>query len=102
MEREKIWKKHGLNVKSIYFNSGTVLTQAMAGGNIVASDSGVPDMMSLALSGVLDTKIIAVTINRLEHIVVVRKNIAKPEDLKGRSEERRVGKEWRDRGEAWR
>lgn len=84
MEREKIWEKHGLNVKSIYFNSGTVLTQAMAGGNIVASDSGVPDMMSLALSGVLDTKIIAVTINRLEHIVVVRKNIAKPEDLKGK------------------
>src|SRR5262249_59279189 len=41
-------------------------------------------MMSLALSGVLDTKIIAVTINRLEHIVVVRKNIAKPEDLKGK------------------
>ena len=84
MEREKVWEKHGLNVKSIYFNSGTVLTQAMAGGNIVASDSGVPDMLSLPLSGVLDTKIIAVTINRLEHIVVVRKNIAKPEDLKGK------------------
>ena len=84
MERERIWEKHGLNVKAIYFNSGTVLTQAMAGGNIFVSDSGVPEMMSLALSGVLDTKIIAVNINRLEHIVVVRKNIAKPEDLKGK------------------
>ena len=84
IEREKIWEKHGINVKSIYFNSGTVLTQAMVGGNIVASDSGVPDLMSLPLSGVLDTKIIAVNINRLEHIVVVRKNITKPEDLKGK------------------
>jgi ABC-type nitrate/sulfonate/bicarbonate transport system substrate-binding protein len=84
IERERIWEKHGVNIKSIYFNSGTVLTQAMAGGNIVASDSGVPEMLSLPLSGVLDTKIIAVNINRLEHIVVVRKNIAKTEDLKGK------------------
>jgi ABC-type nitrate/sulfonate/bicarbonate transport system substrate-binding protein len=52
MEREKIWEKHGLNVKSIYFNSGSVLTQAMVGGNIVVSDSGVPEMLSLPVSGV--------------------------------------------------
>ena len=84
MERERIWEKHGLSVKSIYFNSGSVLTQAMVGGNIVATDSGVPEMLSLPVSGVLDTKVIAVNINRLEHIVVVRKNVTKPEDLKGK------------------
>jgi NitT/TauT family transport system substrate-binding protein len=84
MEREKIWEKYGLNVKSIYFNSGSVLTQAMVGGNIVVSDSGVPEMLSLPVSGVLDAKIIAVNINRLEHIVVARKNVTKPEDLKGK------------------
>jgi len=84
MEREKIWEKYGLGVKSIYFNSGSVLTQAMVGGNIAVSDSGVPEMLSLPVSGVFDAKIIAVTINRLEHIVVVRKNISKPEDLKGK------------------
>ena len=84
MEREKIWEKYGLNVKSIYFNSGSVLTQAMVGGNIVVSDSGVPEMLSLPVSGVFDAKIIAVTINRLEHIVVVRKSITKPEELKGK------------------
>ena len=84
MEREHIWEKHGLNVKSIYFNNGNILTQAMLGGNIGVSDSGVPDMMSLPVSGALETKIITVNINRLEHIFVVRKNVAKAEDLKGK------------------
>lgn len=84
IEREKIWGKYGLSIKAVYFNSGSVLTQAMAGGNIVASDSDVPAMLNLAVSGVADLKVVAVTINRLEHIFVVRKNIAKVEDLKGK------------------
>src|SRR5436190_4900418 len=84
IERDKIWDKYGLNVKAVYFNSGSVLTQAMAGGNIVASDSDVPAMLNLSISGVADLKLVAVTINRLEHIVVVRKNVTKPEDLKGK------------------
>ena len=73
IERERIWEKHGLSVKSIYFNSGSVLTQAMLGGNIAVSDSGVPEMMTLLVSGAMDTKVITVNINRLEHIFVTRK-----------------------------
>jgi ABC-type nitrate/sulfonate/bicarbonate transport system substrate-binding protein len=84
IERDKIWEKYGLNVKAVYFNSGSLLTQAMAGGNIVTSDSDVPAMLNLSISGVADVKLVAVTINRLEHVVVVRKNIMKPEDLKGK------------------
>ena len=84
IERDKIWEKYGLNVKAVYFNSGSLLTQAMAGGNIVTSDSDVPAMLNLSISGVADVKLVAVTINRLEHIVVVRKNILKPQDLKGK------------------
>jgi NitT/TauT family transport system substrate-binding protein len=84
MEIEKIWEKNGLNVKSIYFNSGSVLTQAMLGGNIMVSDSGVPEMMTLPVSGAMETRVITVNINRLEHIFVTRKNISKPEDLKGK------------------
>jgi len=49
---EKIWEKHGLSIKSVYFNSGSVLTQAMMGGNIILSDSGVPEMLALPVSGV--------------------------------------------------
>jgi sulfonate transport system substrate-binding protein len=84
IEKEKLWDKYGLNVKAVYFNSGSVLTQAMAGGNIQISDSDVPAMLGLAVSGVTEVKTISVIINRLEHIFVTRKNIAKPEDLKGK------------------
>ncbi|HEY7165745.1 MAG TPA: ABC transporter substrate-binding protein [Candidatus Binatia bacterium] len=84
IEKEKLWDKYGLNVKAIYFNSGGVLTQAMAGGNIDVSDSDVPAMLGLAVSGVLDVKVISVTFNKLEHFFVVRKNITRPEDLKGK------------------
>ena len=84
MDLEKIWEKHGLSIKSVYFNSGSILTQAMVGGNIALSDSGVPEMLVLPISGVFDTKVITVNINRLEHIFVTRKNVVKPEDLKGK------------------
>ena len=84
MDIEKIWEKHGLNIKSVYFNSGSILTQAMIGGNIALSDSGVPEMLVLPVSGAFESRVITVNINRLEHIFVTRKNIAKPEDLKGK------------------
>ena len=45
IEKEKLWDKYGVNVKAIYFNSGSVLTQAIAGGNINLSDSDVPAML---------------------------------------------------------
>lgn len=84
IERDKIWEKYGLSVRSVYFSSGGVLTQAMAGGNIAGSESEVPGMLNLAVSGVLDLKLVTVTINKIEHVFVVRKNVAKPEDLKGK------------------
>ncbi|PYS11503.1 MAG: hypothetical protein DMG15_17675 [Acidobacteria bacterium] len=84
MERDKIWQKYGLNVKSVYFNSGTVLIQAMVGGNIIGSESELPGMVNLAVAGVADLKVVTVTINRIEHVFVVRKNIAKPDGLKGK------------------
>ncbi len=60
------------------------MAQAMAGGSITAADSDLPAMLNLAVSGMSDMKTIAVTINRLEHIFVSRKNITKPEELKGK------------------
>jgi len=84
IEKERVWEKYGLSVKAIYFNSGSLMAQAMAGGSITAADSDLPAMLNLAVSGVTDMKTIAVTINRLEHIFVTRKNIAKPEELKGK------------------
>ena len=84
IEKEKLWDKHGVNVKAIYFNSGGVMTQAIAGGNVNISDSDLPAMLNLSVSGVMEVKAISVIINRLEHIFVVRKTISTPEELKGK------------------
>jgi len=84
IEREKLWDKHGVNVEAIYFNSGGVMTQAIAGSNVHISDSDLPAMLNLSVSGVMEVKAISVIINRLEHIFVVRKNISTPEELKGK------------------
>src|SRR5262245_43479437 len=50
IERDKLWEKYGLNVKSVYFGSGGVLTQALVGGNIVGSDSEIPAMLNLSIA----------------------------------------------------
>jgi len=84
IERDKIWEKYGLNVKSVYFGNGGVLTQALVGGNIAGSDSEVPAMLNLAIAGVLDVKLVTVTINKIDHSFVVRKNISKIQELKGK------------------
>ncbi len=84
MERERLWQKHGLDVRGVYFNSGSLLAQAMLGDHVSVSDGDVPAMLNVAVSGILDLKVIAVTINRLDHIFVVRQTIKKPEDLKGK------------------
>jgi len=52
----------------------------MAAGNIAGSESEVPGMVNLAVAGVADLKIVSVTINRIEHVFVVRKNIARTVD----------------------
>lgn len=84
IEKSGLWQKRGLEVRAIYFNSGSLLAQAMLGGNIEVSDSDVPTMLNLGASGVLDIKIIAVTINRLETSLVVRNAIRSTNDLKGK------------------
>ena len=84
IEKEKIWQKHGLDVRSIYFNSGTLLAQAMVGGDIGVSDSDVPAQLNLKMAGILDVKAVAVTINRLEHYFVVRNPVKTAGDLKGK------------------
>jgi NitT/TauT family transport system substrate-binding protein len=84
MEKEKVWQKHGLDVRAIYFSSGSLMAQAMLGGEIQTSDSDVPTLLNLGVSGALEIKIIAVTINRIEHSFVVRNGINSTEDLRGK------------------
>lgn len=84
IEREKLFQKRGLDVKAIYFNSGSVMAQAMVAGDIVVSDSDVPAQLTPKISGIKDVRVVAVTINRLEHILVVRNSVKAPEDLRGK------------------
>ena len=78
------WKKHGLDVRNVYFTSGALLGRAMLSGDIAATNGDIPGMLSLGVSGVLDLKVIAVTMNRLDTYFVARKLVAKPDDLKGK------------------
>jgi len=84
IEKEKLWQKRGLDVKAIYFGSGGVMSQAMVAGDILLSDSDVPAQLSPKVAGIMDVRVIAVTINRLEHFLVVRNAVKTAEDLKGK------------------
>src|SRR5262245_65808472 len=68
IDRDKIWEKYGLNVKSVYFNSGTVLIQAMAGGNIAGPESAVPGMVTFAAAGIAGGEVVAVVDNPTEAV----------------------------------
>jgi ABC-type nitrate/sulfonate/bicarbonate transport system substrate-binding protein len=48
------WKKHGLDVRNVYFTSGALLGRAMLSGDIAATNGDIPGMLSLGVSGVLD------------------------------------------------
>lgn len=78
------WKKHGLDVRNVYFTSGALLGRAMLGGDIAATNGDIPGMLSMGVSGVLDLKVIAVTMNRLDTYFVARKLVAKPDEIKGK------------------
>lgn len=82
--KEKLWQKRGLDVKAIYFGSGGVMSQAMVAGDILLSDSDVPAQLSPKVAGIMEVRVIAVTINRLEHFIIVRNAVKTAEDLKGK------------------
>ena len=84
IEKEKLWQKRSLDVRPIYFGSGSVMSQAMIAGDVIVSDSDVPAQLSPKIAGILDVRVIAVTINRLEHFLIVRNNVKTAEDLKGK------------------
>ncbi len=79
-----VWKKHGLDVRNVYFTSGALLGRALLAGDIAATNGDMPGILSMGVSGVLDLKVIAVTVNRLDTYFVARKFVSHPDDLKGK------------------
>ena len=83
IDRNGLWRKHGLDVKVVYLSSGTLMAQTLSSGDIGIAGFDTPAMLNLALAG-HSLKIIAVPINRIEPMFVVRNNIKTPADLKGK------------------
>jgi len=83
IDRSGLWRKHGLDVKVIYLTSGTLMAHTMSAGDIGVAGFDTPAMLNLALAGT-SLKIVAVPINHLEPLFVVRSNIKTPADLKGK------------------
>jgi ABC-type nitrate/sulfonate/bicarbonate transport system substrate-binding protein len=83
MDKNRIFEKYGLAAQSIYIGSGSLMNQAIVGGSIQFTTSDLPSQIQAALAGV-DFKVISVTINRLDGAIMTRKEIRKPEDLKGK------------------
>jgi NitT/TauT family transport system substrate-binding protein len=83
IERSNLWRKHGLDVKVVYLSSGTLMAQTLSSGDIGIAGFDTPAMLNLALAG-HSLKIVAVPINRIEPMFVVRANIKTPAELKGK------------------
>ena len=83
IERSGLWRKHGIDVKTIYLSSGSLMAQTLSSGDIGIAGFDTPAMLNLALAG-HSLKIVAVPINRIEPMFVVRSNIKTPADLKGK------------------
>lgn len=83
IDRAGLWRKHGIDVRTIYLSSGTLMAQTLSSGDIGTAGFDTPAMLNLALAG-HSLKVIAVPINRLEPFFVVRNNIKTPADLKGK------------------
>lgn len=83
IDRAGLWRKYGIDVRTIYLSSGTLMAQTLSSGDIGVAGFDTPAMLNLALAG-HSLKVIAVPINRLEPFFVVRNNIKTPADLKGK------------------
>jgi ABC-type nitrate/sulfonate/bicarbonate transport system substrate-binding protein len=83
VERAGLWRKHGIDVRTIYLSSGTLMAQTLSSGDIGIAGFDTPAMLNLAVAG-HSLKVIAVPINRLEPFFVVRNSIKTPADLKGK------------------
>ena len=64
IDRTGLWRKHGIDVKSIYLSSGSLMAQTLSSGDIGIAGFDTPAMLNLALAG-HSLKIVAVPINRI-------------------------------------
>jgi ABC-type nitrate/sulfonate/bicarbonate transport system substrate-binding protein len=78
-----IYRKHGLNVETVYMRSGSLAVSALAAGDVQAVLTSSNAVLNIAAGG-LDVVIIGTLFNHPEGDFMARPEIKKPEDLKGK------------------
>ena len=79
----KLFEKHGLDVNLVYISGGPRSIMSLIGGSVqFVNHSGLPALEAYQRGA--DTALIASPMNQLEHSLVVQKNIASVEQLRGK------------------
>jgi len=78
-----LFKRHGLDSDLLYIGGGSVVVQAMLGGEVQFTRASAPGIVQASLHGA-DLVMIANTVNTLVYSVMTRPDIKGPEDLRGK------------------
>jgi NitT/TauT family transport system substrate-binding protein len=79
----RLFEKHGLDAEVITMNGSGIASKALISGNIEISPIATPTVISANLAG-SDMAILAHTMPGVVHALMVKPEIKKPEDLKGK------------------
>jgi NitT/TauT family transport system substrate-binding protein len=79
-----IFNRHGLEVQLLYIGGGSVVTQALLGGDVQFVRLGANAVIQASLRGA-DLKMIANTINRLVFKLMSKPEVKTAADLKGKT-----------------
>jgi NitT/TauT family transport system substrate-binding protein len=78
-----LFKRQGLDTDLLYIGGGSVVVQAMLGGEVQFTRAAAPGIVQASLRGA-DLVMIANTVNTLVYSVMTRPDIRTPEDLRGK------------------
>jgi NitT/TauT family transport system substrate-binding protein len=80
----KLFEKHGLDAEVVVMQGSGIASRALIAGSVVISSVATPTVMSAVLAG-SDMAILAHTMPGVVQSLMVRPEIKKPEDLKGKT-----------------
>jgi ABC-type nitrate/sulfonate/bicarbonate transport system substrate-binding protein len=78
-----LFKRQGLDTDLLYIGGGSVVVQAVLGGEVQFTRASAPGIMQASLRGA-DLVMIANTVNTLVYSVMTRPEVKTPEDLRGK------------------
>ena len=78
-----LFKRQGLDTDLLYIGGGSVVVQAMLGGEVQFTRASAPGIVQASLRGA-ELVMIANTVNTLVYSVMTRPDVKGPEDLRGK------------------